>query len=197
MMTAEEQIQNNNQGIQPDVEPVILDIKPKYYWKDGFYISNINKTIPDGAVEITEEQYKTLLHGQDAYHKIQTSDSGVPVLVDIPEPSINELKNSIYYQLWKNYKDFQRTYVDPEDLTLANTCALGGSEKGAAVRQWVLDLWAHYYEIKDQIEAAETKDDLTAINISTEGFSKPPYTIRELNEEATSALNNNITDEQI
>ena len=83
MITAEEQIQDNNQGIQPDVEPVILDIKPKYYWKDGFYISNINKTIPDGAVEITEELYKTLLSGQDSSHKISTGEDGMPFLEEV------------------------------------------------------------------------------------------------------------------
>ena len=175
----------------PDLDPdgTVYNEPPiKYYWKNGFYISSINKTIPEDAVEISEELYKTLLSGQGGSNKISTGDDGYPVLVQRQPPSLVELKDNAYHQLWKNYKDFQRTYVDPEDLTLANTCALGGSEKGAAVRQWVLDLWAHYYEIKDQIDAAETEDALTVINISTNGFSAPPYTIRELNEEALIAL---------
>ena len=88
--------------------------------------------------------------------------------------------------LWSNYKTYQRTYVDPEDLTLANTCAVGGSEKGAAVQQWVLALWAKYYEVKDLLAAAETLEALRAVDISTEALTPPPYTIRELNEEAVA-----------
>lgn len=38
--------------------------------------------------------------------------------------------------------------------------------------------------------AAETEEALNAINITTEGFETPQYTIRELNEEASIALNN-------
>ena len=38
--------------------------------------------------------------------------------------------------------------------------------------------------------AAETEEALNAINITTEGFETPPYTIRELNDEASIALNN-------
>ena len=104
------------------------------------------------------------------------------------EQSVEELRAQLEDTLWSNYKTYQRTYVDPEDLTLANTCAAGGSEKGAAVQQWVLALWAQYYTVKDQLAAAETLEALREVDISTEALTPPPYTIRELNEEAEAFL---------
>ena len=50
------------------------------------------------------------------------------------EQSVEELRAQLEDTLWSNYKTYQRTYVDPEDLTLANTCAAGGSEKGDILR---------------------------------------------------------------
>lgn len=104
------------------------------------------------------------------------------------EQSVEELRAQLEDTLWSNYKTYQRTYVDPEDLTLANTCAAGGSEKGAAVQQWVLALWAQYYTVKDLLAAAETLEALRAVDISTGSLTPPPYTIRELNEEAAAFL---------
>ena len=102
--------------------------------------------------------------------------------------SVEELRAQLENQLWGNYKAYQRKFVDPEDLTLANTCAAGGSAKGAAVQQWVLALWAQYYRVKDQLAAAETLEALRAVDISTATLTPPPYTIRELNEEAAATL---------
>lgn len=108
--------------------------------------------------------------------------------------SVEELRAQLENQLWGNYKTYQRTYVDPEDLTLANTCAAGGSAKGAAVQQWVLELWARYYEVKDQLAAAETLEALRAVDVSTAELTPPPYTIRELNEEAAAFLEQGVTE---
>lgn len=110
------------------------------------------------------------------------------------EQSVEELRAQLEDTLWSNYKTYQRTYVDPEDLTLANTCAAGGSAKGAAVQQWVLALWAQYYTVKDQLAAAETLEALRAVDISTDNLTQPQYTIRELNEEAASALAQEVTE---
>ena len=104
------------------------------------------------------------------------------------EQSVEELRAQLENQLWGNYKAYQRNYVDPEDLTLANTCAAGGSEKGAAVQRWVLALWAKYYEVKDLLAAAETLESLRTVDISTDALTPPAYTIRELNEEAEAFL---------
>lgn len=110
------------------------------------------------------------------------------------EQSVEELREQLGDTLWSNYKTYQRTYVDPEDLTLANTCAAGGSAKGAAVQQWVLALWAQYYTVKDQLAAAETLEALRAVDISTDALTQPPYAIRELNEEAAAFLAQEVTE---
>lgn len=104
------------------------------------------------------------------------------------EQSVEELREQLGETLWSNYKTYQRKFVDQEDLTLANTCAAGGSAKGAAVQQWVLALWAQYYTVKDLLAAAETLEALRAVDISTGSLTPPPYTIRELNEEAAAFL---------
>lgn len=169
----------------------------KYYWNNGFYIDKIHfdfdeeteeYIVPDGFQEITEERYRELLGGQETGREIITGADGLPELADQPEPTVEELRKQLGDTLWSNYKSYQRTYVDPEDLTLANTCAAGGSEKGAAVQKWVLALWAKYYEVKDLLAAAETLEALRAVDISTATLTPPPYTIRELNEKAAAFL---------
>lgn len=102
--------------------------------------------------------------------------------------SIDEIREQIINQLWANYKTYQRKYVDPEDLTLAVVCASNGSEKGSSVQNWVLQLWVKYYEVKKQIELAKTKEELTAIDITTQSCSPPEYTIYELNTEAATVV---------
>lgn len=167
----------------------------KYYWKNGFYIDEIHfdfdpatgeYTVPAGYIEITEELYHTLLDGQAAGKRIVTGMDGLPELTDPPQLSLDERKTVAVAQLWSNYKQHQQKYVDPEDLTLAVVCAAKGSTKGAAVQAWVLSLWATYYQVKDAIEAASDADALAAINLAPALENVPPYTIRELNEEAAS-----------
>lgn len=168
----------------------------KYYWKDGFHIDEVHfdfdaetggYTVPEGYTEITAELYHNLLDGQVAGKRIVTGADGLPELVDPPQRSLDERKTAAVAQLWSNYKRHQQKYVDPEDLTLAVVCAAKGSAKGAAVQAWVLALWAAYYQVKDAIEAVTTADALTAINLAPDPEDVPPYTIRELNEEAAAA----------
>lgn len=167
----------------------------KYYWKDGFYIDEIHfnfdaetgeYTVPDGYIEITEELYHNLLDGQAAGKRIMTGADGLPELTDPPQLSLDERKATSVARLWGNYKAHQQKYVDPEDLTLAVVCASKGSAKGAAVQAWVLALWAEYYQVKDAVEAATSAEALAAITLAPDAENVPPYTIRELNEEATS-----------
>ena len=96
---------------------------------------------------------------------------------------LQDMKNRAINQLWSNYKAFQRRYVDPEDLTMANTLALAKKPKGLAVRNWVFLLWDAYYVVRAQIVNATSVDAVNAIDISVKS-GIPPYTIKELNEEA-------------
>lgn len=58
---------------------------------------------------------------------------------------------------------------------------------GAAVQNWVMELWARYYTVRDAVTAAETAEALEAIDITPDSFGVPPYTIRQLNDEAKAA----------
>lgn len=169
----------------------------KYYWKDGgFYVDEIHfeldpetgeYTVPVGYIEIDEELYRNLLDGQAAGKRIVTGTDGLPELADPPALSLDERKAAAVATLWGNYKAHQQKYVDPEDLTLAVVCSSKGSAKGAAVQAWVLALWAEYYQIRDAVEAATSVEALTAITLVPDPANVPPYTIRELNEEAAAA----------
>ena len=74
----------------------------RYYWLDGFYVYPINESIPEGAVEISEEEYHRLLYGQGADGKggnleIYTREDGYPDLrrvehVITPAMEIEQLK---------------------------------------------------------------------------------------------------------
>ena len=52
---------------------------------NGFYIEGFHE-IPNGAIEITEETYSTLLDGQATGKQIIANKQGNPVLID-PQPS--------------------------------------------------------------------------------------------------------------
>ena len=58
---------------------------------NGFYIDGIHE-IPKGAIEITDETYRTLLDGQAAGKQIIANKQGDPVLVD-PQPSETHVLN--------------------------------------------------------------------------------------------------------
>lgn len=156
----------------------------KFYWKDGFFRSDMH-SIPEDAVEITKEKWSELLGEQENGRTVVSGPDGFPVAEDL---TLAEKKNNALDLLWRNYKAFQQTYVDAEDLTLAVVCASKGSEKGSAVQMWVMGLWAQYYTVKDAIAAAQDEDELAAIDLTAESYGTPPYTIRELNEEAAAAL---------
>lgn len=103
---------------------------------------------------------------------------------------LSDAKEKARKRLWSNYKEHQTKYVDAEDLTLASLCAAGGSVKGKAVQVWVMGLWKQYYTVKDLIDAATTLEVLNGLDLTAESYGEPPYTIRELNEEAAAVMAN-------
>lgn len=160
----------------------------KFYFEGAFYDPEINPEIPKGALELTDEEHRVLLEAQSSGKVIAPDESGRPIAVYPPPPPLDERKAKAVAELWGNYKDHQQQYVDAEDLTLAVVCASRGSEKGAAVQVWVMNLWANYYQVKDAVEAAADVNTLDAIDLAPNPENVPPYTIRELNEEAATWL---------
>ena len=103
---------------------------------------------------------------------------------------LSDAKEKARKRLWSNYKAHQTKYVDAEDLTLASLCAAGGSVKGKAVQAWVMGLWKQYYTVKDLVDAAENLEALNGLDLTAADCGEPPYTIRELNEEAAAVMAN-------
>ena len=162
---------------------------PEDVFKTEKWIVGVNKDgtyVYEERVTTVRQYYESL--GMTEQEVEQAEDDGWYLAGYAPEPSLDELKARRENELWSNYKKFQQTYVDAEDLTLAVVCASKGSEKGAAVQMWVMGLWEKYYEVKDALAAAQSSEELAAIDITAESFGIPPYTIRELNEEAAAAL---------
>ncbi len=159
----------------------------KYFW-DGLRDSEIHGSAPDEAVELTEAEFCVLIDAQARGCRIELDADGIPIAVEPAVPPLDELKKRAGATLWSNYKQHQQRYVDAEDLTLATVCAAQGSAKGAAVQQWVMALWSDYYQVRDRIDAAHDIEELGSINLAPDPENVPPYTIRELNEEAAAAL---------
>lgn len=103
---------------------------------------------------------------------------------------LSDAKEKARKRLWSNYKAHQTKYVDAEDLTLASLCAAGGSVKGKAVQAWVMGLWKQYYTVKDLVDTAENLEALNGLDLTAADCGEPPYTIRELNEEAAAVMAN-------
>ena len=178
----------------------------KYYKNGGFYDKEVHALGLAGgdetkleetwaafiadAVEVSNEDWQGLINGQSEGKRIEPDENGYPVAVAPPEKTLDELKAQAGNRLWRNYKTYQQKYVDAEDLTLATLCASQGSVKGSEVQLWVMNLWAQYYTVKDAISEAETEEAMAAIDLTAESYGEPPYTIRELNEEAAAFLAN-------
>ncbi len=55
----------------------------KYYSRstNGFYSTDVNKTWPNDAVEITEDKWMALLVGQSSGQVITSDNNGNPILI--------------------------------------------------------------------------------------------------------------------
>lgn len=57
------------------------------YYLNGFYDDTDGGFVPEGAVKISEDLYRTLLNGQSAGKQIITDSAGTPILIE-PQPSV-------------------------------------------------------------------------------------------------------------
>lgn len=87
---------------------------------NGFYIDGFHK-IPNGAIEITEETYRTLLDGQATGKQIIANKQGWPVLIE-PQPSDAHELNIETLQ-WTISKEKQLAIFNKEKETLLNRLA--------------------------------------------------------------------------
>lgn len=67
----------------------------------GFYNTNINKVIPEDAVEVSEQVYNELLDGQQMGVTIVADENGYPVLQEPQAPTAEENKKTAISLLQK------------------------------------------------------------------------------------------------
>lgn len=63
------------------------------FYKDGFYDDSLGGSVPDGAIEISQEIYIKLIESQSQGKQIIPDEGGYPVLVDLAPSEFHELKN--------------------------------------------------------------------------------------------------------
>ncbi|EPQ1145472.1 tail fiber assembly protein [Citrobacter amalonaticus] len=65
----------------------------KFFTSDplALYNTEITTTVPDSAVEISDDQYATLIAGQENGKIISADENGFPRLVEPPQPTQAEL----------------------------------------------------------------------------------------------------------
>ena len=181
--------------VNDDTKACIVGIgDPAARWKvDRIEVTPPSEENPDGVYQEVERTVADYYREQGMeLLDVELGDDGKWYLAGYgPVTPLEERKQLAYQKLWEAYKAFQTTYVDAEDLTLAVLCASHGSAKGAAVQSWVMGLWQTYYGVKDRIAAAADAAELDAVDLAPDAYGAPPYTIRELNEEAAGFLANN------
>lgn len=76
-------------NVKINEEAEVIEIRIFYHFdgkEGGFYRHPIAKEIPEGAIEISEEEYNRLVYGQGDGFEIKPDDKGYPTLVDCSEP---------------------------------------------------------------------------------------------------------------
>ncbi|WP_269934862.1 tail fiber assembly protein [Serratia liquefaciens] len=59
---------------------------------NGFYSEDVNgNNIPEDSVEISDEEWQSLLDGQSGSKFITSDENGMPILKDTPPPTYEEL----------------------------------------------------------------------------------------------------------
>ena len=74
----------------------------QYYYSAttlGFYLDDIHgSNIPHDSVKITEDDYFSLIDGQSNGKVIISNENGYPILADLPELSLDEIKSRLKQQ---------------------------------------------------------------------------------------------------
>ena len=125
----------------------------------GFYDRAIHgDNIPADAVEITKEQYSTLLDGQSSGKRIVADGDGFPVLQYPPAPTLNQIIAHYTSGVQKYLDDFAKTH-SYDSILSACTYATSTVQKFAAEGQYAVEArdatWAKCYEILADVESGK------------------------------------------
>ena len=123
----------------------------------GFYVREIHgDNIPADAVEITTEEHQALLEGQSQGKLIQADANGLPVLVDPPPPTPEQIVAQYTGGVQQHLDTFAQTR-NYDGILSAATYATSTVPKFAAEGQYAVEArdstWAKCYEILAAVEA--------------------------------------------
>ena len=115
----------------------------------GFYTESIHgANIPADAVDISDEQYESLLAGQSAGKRITADDDGVPFLEDYPGPTPEQQRVNLAAAVQAHIDD-QAQALGYDDIKAAVTYADEPAvpkfqAEGRALRAWRSLVWERF-----------------------------------------------------
>ena len=113
------------------------------YWSPslgGFCHPDVLDVMPDDAVELTEQQYQSLLDGQTLGKQIVVAASGLPVLQDPPAPTAEQLATSERYWRDSRLAVTDSLVVRHRDEQEAGRATTLGAEQYQQLQGYRLDL---------------------------------------------------------
>lgn len=126
----------------------------------GFYDPDIHQLVPSDAVEITPSQHAALLAAQDAGKRIVPDANGYPVAQDPPPPPAPTPEQiradrvaAVYAHLNAaaqalGYDDIRAAVTYADEPAVPKFQA-----EGRACRAWRSLVWAHCYQVLDDVQA--------------------------------------------
>lgn len=133
-----------------------------FYSKDAraFYDRDIHQAIPSDAVEITPSQHAALLAAQSAGKRIVPDANGYPVAQDPPPPPAPTAEQIRADRVAAVHAHMDATaqalgYDDIRSaVTYADEPAVPKFQaEGRALRAWRSLVWAHCYQVLDDVQA--------------------------------------------
>lgn len=112
---------------------------------NGFYDITIHTEIPLDCVDITTEQWQSLLAGQAAGQVISADKNGNPVLKDRDPPSNNELIAQYSIAAQKNLDDFAKSWGYDTIVSAASYILSTNAQfkaEAEALIAWRDEVWA-------------------------------------------------------
>lgn len=76
----------------------------------GFYPSEVFDVIPEGSVEITEEEWLFLLNEQSKGKQITSDENGYPIIVDVPGPTKEQTIEMISFAIQNELDIFAQSW---------------------------------------------------------------------------------------
>lgn len=123
---------------------------------DNFVSTDLWNTLPEDAVEVSDEEYNAFLDARNAGKVIMGDDTGKPYIADRPPPSPEQIKTMIVDAVQRRLDDFAKTRAYDGILSAA-TYATSTVPNFATEGQYAVEVrdatWSKLYQILAEVEA--------------------------------------------